>query len=468
MPSSTVNFYEMLADAIGRLGSNTQETRRAVYDEARQELRRLLAEDPAASSTDFLIDHQRALEAAVLDIEISALRGEALPRHSHGRPTRTAPSAASAPAEPVFAAAPDSPEPPFHPYASRSPSPAGLREPSFVPEPRMAAQRARPIANAAAARAGRARMAAPANRMGAPVRGASARPSGPGLAEEAFDEPAIGRRPRRVWPIAAVAALVLFAVAAAAWVANRDGISLKQIFASASSLVDGKTAMRDSSANASRREAMEAMRQGNQWLEKQDYDRAIESFSAAIRLDSNNTIAYSARGFSHWMKDNPDRAIEDYGHAIRLDPDNIIALANRAVAHNSIGEYARAIEDLDRQLKLQPADASAWNSRCWSHALAGQLEAAIADCNESLRLRPNDANTLDSRGLTYLKLQRHDRAIADYDAALRLDPKLATALYGRGLAKLKTGDAAGGNADITAARSIRPDIVGLYAIHGVN
>jgi hypothetical protein len=41
---------------------------------------------------------------------------------------------------------------------------------------------------------------------------------------------------------------------------------------------------------------------------------------------------------------------------------------------------------------------------------------------------------------------------------MRIDAKSAQGLYGRGLAKLKKGDAAGGNADIAAAKAIKPDI----------
>ena len=60
-----------------------------------------------------------------------------------------------------------------------------------------------------------------------------------------------------------------------------------------------------------------------------------------------------------------------------------------------------------------------------------------------------------------------DSAIADYSSALRLKPKLASALYGRGLAKLKKGDAAGGNADLAAAKAINATIADDFAHYGV-
>ena len=61
-----------------------------------------------------------------------------------------------------------------------------------------------------------------------------------------------------------------------------------------------------------------------------------------------------------------------------------------------------------------------------------------------------------------------DDAIAAYDAALRVDPKKAISLYGRGLAKRLKGHTAGGDADIAAAKAIRPTVVDEMIQFGVN
>jgi hypothetical protein len=60
-----------------------------------------------------------------------------------------------------------------------------------------------------------------------------------------------------------------------------------------------------------------------------------------------------------------------------------------------------------------------------------------------------------------------DRAIADYTAALKQNPKLAGALYGRGTAKLRKGDKKGGEADLAAAKAMRPEIEAIFARYGI-
>jgi hypothetical protein len=60
-----------------------------------------------------------------------------------------------------------------------------------------------------------------------------------------------------------------------------------------------------------------------------------------------------------------------------------------------------------------------------------------------------------------------DSAIEDYSSALRAAPKLASALYGRGLARLKKGDAAGGNADVAAAKRLETKIAEDFSSYGI-
>jgi len=172
--------------------------------------------------------------------------------------------------------------------------------------------------------------------------------------------------------------------------------------------------------------------------------------------------AFDWRGYALVKKGQYDRAIDDFDQAIKIDPNNASAFSNRGAAYEIKDQYDHAIENYDQAIKLNPNLAIAWNNRCGIRAAIGQLQQALADCNEALRLRPANAGTLDNRGFTYLKLKQLDSAIADYDAALVVAPKLARALYGRGLAKRMKGVAAGADVDIAAAKELDPDIVSKF------
>ncbi len=203
---------------------------------------------------------------------------------------------------------------------------------------------------------------------------------------------------------------------------------------------------------------------------KGEYDRAIQDYDQAIKLNPNLAQAYSGRGNAYDEKHEYDRAIQDLDQALRLDPNDAYALESRGMAYDGKKEYDRAIQDFDQAIRLEPNNAQAFNSRCWARAILGQLPQALADCNESLRLHPDNAHNaevLDSRGLVYLKMKLFDAAITDYDAALKLSPKLASSLYGRGIAELAKGDSQKADADIAAAKLIDPKIVSEFEGYGV-
>jgi tetratricopeptide (TPR) repeat protein len=158
----------------------------------------------------------------------------------------------------------------------------------------------------------------------------------------------------------------------------------------------------------------------------------------------------------------------DYNQAIKLDPKSAYAYNRRGAAYQRKGDYARAAADYGQVTRLEPKNVDAWNARCWVRAVSpGDARQALADCNQALKIKADAPDVLDTRGFAYLKLGQYDDAIKDFDAALKLDAKLAGSLYGRGLARTKKGDRSGGNADITAAKAIKPDIAEEFARYGL-
>ena len=71
-------------------------------------------------------------------------------------------------------------------------------------------------------------------------------------------------------------------------------------------------------------------------------------------------------------------------------------------------------------------------------------------------------------GLAFLRQGQFDQAMADFDQALKLRPTLASALYGRGVAKIKEGENASGEADVSAAKAIKPNVAEEFARYGIS
>jgi tetratricopeptide (TPR) repeat protein len=159
-------------------------------------------------------------------------------------------------------------------------------------------------------------------------------------------------------------------------------------------------------------------------------------------------------------------AIDDLNEELKRKPNDVEALENRGLAFIQLSDLKRAIDDFSEIIDLQPASANALRERCWARAAAGRdLNDALEDCNKALKL--GDMAALDARCFLGYRMGQYAAAIADCTAALARNPKLASSLYLRGLAKMKSGDAAGGQADVTAASALDASVADTFANYGV-
>ena len=85
-----------------------------------------------------------------------------------------------------------------------------------------------------------------------------------------------------------------------------------------------------------------------------EFDKAIEYFNKAIRLDPEFAIAYYNRGYAYNEKGDYDRAIGDYNKAVVLKPDHALIYLSRGSVYHNIGNYEQAVEDYDNTVRLCP------------------------------------------------------------------------------------------------------------------
>lgn len=73
---------------------------------------------------------------------------------------------------------------------------------------------------------------------------------------------------------------------------------------------------------------------GNIYWYLKNYDKAIDNYTKAIKLNTNYADAYNNRGMSHSCKKEYIDAIDDYSKAIILNLNHIDAYHNRALAYD--------------------------------------------------------------------------------------------------------------------------------------
>lgn len=129
--------------------------------------------------------------------------------------------------------------------------------------------------------------------------------------------------------------------------------------------------------------------QGQDKLDRQDYQGASEDYTEAIKIAPKNINSYIQRGHArHFLKDY-QAAIKDYTQALEITPKNVTAYVKRGDAQYCIKKY----------------------------------HAAIDDYTIAIGLSPDSADAYKARGFVYLKLKNRQEAIKDYQKAAILYKK---------------------------------------------
>jgi tetratricopeptide (TPR) repeat protein len=192
-------------------------------------------------------------------------------------------------------------------------------------------------------------------------------------------------------------------------------------------------------ANEQRFTAAQWFGRGYDLLGKQEYQAAIEAFSAAVALDPRCSLAYTNRGIAHDMLKQHEAAFADYNKAIEIDPGDACTYYNRGNLFYDLMQYTLAIADFTKAIAIAPDYAHAYNNRGMVYYNLKQYQQAIADFDKDVALDPQDALGFFNRGLAYSAVQQDDQAIADFSKAISLNPRDAEAYDNRGYAFFDLG-----------------------------
>lgn len=180
------------------------------------------------------------------------------------------------------------------------------------------------------------------------------------------------------------------------------------------------------------------------------------SFDAATK-----SKAYTNIGELRTQAGALKEAIRNFSLALRLDSENSIAYAGRAEAYAASGDVAGAIRDYDKAISISPSDSANFVGRGHAYLVRGNADASIRDLSEALRLQPGSAVAYNNRGLAYRKKGDTTAALADYTAAIALNPAYALAYANRGRLNESIGKTDDAIQDLSEALRLDPSQVSV-------
>lgn len=206
------------------------------------------------------------------------------------------------------------------------------------------------------------------------------------------------------------------------------------------------------------KKAEELWRIGENKINEQDYQGAIEYLNQALAINPNYYDAYHSRGFAKSHLDDKEGAIADYNQALKINPQAAKTYNNRGGCHQNLGNYLEAIEDCKRALQIDPNLKQAYvryglvlyNLGDYQGAIdyyikAWQIDSSFINFEQLLSLacqqleerqkqidtwtrvvqiNPNIYWAYIKRGCIHLQIGKYVRAIEDFEQAVKLDPEM--------------------------------------------
>jgi tetratricopeptide (TPR) repeat protein len=166
-----------------------------------------------------------------------------------------------------------------------------------------------------------------------------------------------------------------------------------------------------------------------QWKHK-NYGDAIRLANQAInsgRLQARGlSLAYFVRGLAYHSTHRYAAATADYTASLRNDPTNHLAYHSRGLIRSIQNDNLGALADLSEAIRLHPTVTSHY-VRGLVNLRLRRFDDAYADASAMLLMRPKDYHGYYLRGLAHQGRGQRRLAAADYRHVLALNPSHAGA-----------------------------------------
>ncbi len=116
---------------------------------------------------------------------------------------------------------------------------------------------------------------------------------------------------------------------------------------------------------------------GDHYFENDDYDKALEYFTKAVELASEDTVALHNKGSVQFVLEKYDDAIATFDQLIAIDKDDIDAYLTKGAAHFKAGRFDDCIASLNEVVKREMNNAAAWYYKSSAEAMKGNLKLVV-------------------------------------------------------------------------------------------
>lgn len=119
-----------------------------------------------------------------------------------------------------------------------------------------------------------------------------------------------------------------------------------------------------------------------------NYDVAINFFEYAIKLEPNNSKAWTAKGDALYRLADYEQAVEAYKEATKKNPNNFEAWTYMGNPYCRLGEYQKAVEAFNEAIKINGNYPYSWYYLARCYAMQNEVDLMIKNLEKAIELNP--------------------------------------------------------------------------------
>lgn len=196
---------------------------------------------------------------------------------------------------------------------------------------------------------------------------------------------------------------------------------------------------------------------GNIYVEKREYDKAIQKFNEALSLNPNASKAYSNLGKLYCLKGDYQRSLHYYGEALQLSPYSSKSYSDLGYFFYHLLKERLAISglpDAKPNKELQ--------TMIYTYDVEGLYQNSLYHYQKALHLNFNNAQVHNNLGDLYYLKQSYQQAAEEYSLAIQINPYYAEAYNNLGLVHFDEKRYEEAQQAFLQALALKPDFAEAY------
>ena len=198
-----------------------------------------------------------------------------------------------------------------------------------------------------------------------------------------------------------------------------------------------------------------------------NYDKAIEEFQQALKINPNYFFGLSNLGNVYGKQKKYNEAIPYFQKALKIKPDYSPAHYNIARAFHLIGKKKEAAESYRKAIQFNPYFEQAFYNLAYLSMELSGFDEAIENFNKFLKMRPRHSKAHFGLGNALMMKGQLDLAMQEYRTSGALDPSFALPYMNMANIQMQTKNIPAAIENYEKALKIQPKMPSIHLSLGM-